>query len=72
MLERHQRNRVLKLFLGVTVIEAGLFALSRLSPAMGSLLRTAAALVVIIFTIVIWRAVRGRDGSDRRHTDRRA
>lgn len=61
---------VLLIALGV-LIEAALFVLTRLAPAMGGLVRPMYAAVAGVLAYGVWNAAHRRTGRDRRQTDRR-
>ena len=67
-----QRVRFLRYVALVAVIEAALFFVGYLAPAMQTLLKPVYLLVLAVFVIPIWHATRKRAaGHDRRHADRR-
>jgi hypothetical protein len=68
--DRPRQLRVLKLAIGLVIVEALLLVLAYLAPAMRVLLRPVYVVVAIIFAVAILHA-RGRNGEDRRHGERR-
>jgi hypothetical protein len=70
MMEAHGQKRMAKLLIAALVVEAGLFALNRLAPAMAALIRPAYLITAVAFGFVIWRS-RDRSGRDRRRDNRR-
>jgi hypothetical protein len=69
--ERHRWRRFAALAAGGIAIEAGLFTVSRMTPAMSGLIRPLYAAVAAVLAYVLWHAAQQRRGRDRRQTDRR-
>ena len=69
--DRPRQLRVLKLAIGLIVIEAGLVFVGYLTPAVRALLRPVYFVVALSFAIAIIHGARGRNGDDRRHEQRR-
>lgn len=69
--ERPRQIRVLKLAIGLILIEAGLVLIGYISPAMRALLRPVYFVVALVFAIAIIHGARGRNGDDRRQEERR-
>ena len=69
--ERHRWRRVILLVLLGLVIEAGLFSVARMAPAMAGLIRPMYAAVAGVLLFAVWNAARRRQGQDRRQADRR-
>jgi len=69
--DRARLFRVLKLAIGLIVIEAGLVFLGYWTPVYRALIRPVYLVVAIVFAVAILHRARGRNGGDRRHTERR-
>jgi hypothetical protein len=59
------------LLIAGTVVEAALFGVVWLAPALRVFMRPVYVGVAAIFVFVTWHAWRGRSGEDRRREDRR-
>jgi uncharacterized membrane protein YuzA (DUF378 family) len=69
--ETHRWRRIFLLIAAALLLEAVLFAIARISPAMAGLMRSAYIVVGLLAVIVIVHASRRREGSDRRQDERR-
>jgi len=69
--DRPRQLRILRLALGLIVIEAGLVIVGHVAPAMRALIRPVYLIVVLVFAVAMLQAARGRNGDDRRHGERR-
>jgi hypothetical protein len=69
--KHHRWRRIVLLILLGIVIEAGLFGVARMAPAMAGLIRPMYAAVAGVLSYGIWNAARRRRGQDRRQADRR-
>jgi hypothetical protein len=69
--EVHRWRRILLLIAAALLLEAALFAVARIAPALAGLIHSAYIVVGLLAVIVIIHAFRRRDGSDRRQDERR-
>ena len=69
--DRARQLRVLRLAIGLIVIEAGLAIVTYMAPAMRGLVRPVYFIVALVFAGAIVHGARGRHGDDRRHGERR-
>lgn len=68
---RHRWRRVALLALLGVAIEAALFGIARLAPAMAGLMRPLYAAVGGVLAFSLWHASQARRGKDRRRQERR-
>ena len=68
----HPRQvRVIKLAIGLILIEAILVFIGYWTPVYRALIRPVYLVVAVVFAIAIVHGARGRNGGDRRHQERR-
>lgn len=68
---RYRWRRVGVLALTGLAVEAALFGVARLAPAMAGLMRPVYAAVAGVLAYALWHAAHARRGGDRRRRDRR-